>query len=130
MLNSGYIAYAIIEVRGRNAGEISARMGLAAKIAAENGAVTDAMVSGLLVISRGTVPDPDKQKKTEPFTFLLVKILDQLQDGARIAYGSEFADFGRLGGETRFAYSFIAPSFGKALSGLLSTDFGKFIEIT
>lgn len=130
MLNSGYIAFAIIEVRGASAEEVSTRMGLVAKIAAENGAVADAMVSGLIIISRGTVPLEVDGIRTEPFSFLLVKILDQLKNDVRITYGAEFADFGKLGNETRFAYSFIAPSFGKALSRLLSTEFGKLVEVT
>lgn len=130
MLTNGYIAFAIIEVRGNNAEEISSRMGVTATIATANGATTDAMVSGLIVISRGTVPALDDKTNPKPFSVLLLKILAELKNDVRITHGGELADFGKIGDETRFAYSFIAPSFGKALGELLVTDFGKIVEIT
>ncbi len=130
MLDSGYIAYAIIEVRGPTAEEISTRMGRVAKIATEHGLATDAMVSGVVILSRGTLPLEQTGIKTEPFSLLLMKIMEQLKHDVRIAYGAEYADFGKLGHEARFAYSFIAPSFGKVLGRLLSTEFGKIVEAT
>ena len=129
MLNSGLIAFAIIEVHGDSAAEVSARIGWVTKIAEEYGAVTDALVSGLVVISRGTVPERKDDKLPEPFSVLLLKMQSELGGNVRIAYGSETAEFGKLGDESRFTYSFIAPSFGKALAQLVATEFGKIVEV-
>ncbi len=130
MLQSGYIAFAIVQIHGDSAEEVSARMGVAARIALENDAVTDALVSGLVIISRGTLPAAGGVEETQPFTFLLLKILSELKEDVRIIHGGEIAHFGKLGNEARFAYSFIAPSFEKALSQLAGTDFGKIVEVT
>jgi hypothetical protein len=130
MLNHGYIAFAIIEVRGDSAEEISTRMAVVGKIAGEHNLVTDAFVSGLIIISRGTVPDAASGRSPEPFSILLLKILTELKDNVRIVSGHEFADFGKIGDQSRFAYTFIAPSFAKALSRLLATPFGKIADVT
>ncbi len=130
MLNNGYIAYALVEVRGDTAAEISTRMIVVSKIAGEHNLVTDAFVSGLIVLSRGTVPEPAGGKPPVPFSILLLKILSELKDHVRIVSGCEFADFGKLGDQTRFAYSFIAPSFPTALRRLVATDFGKITDVS
>ena len=130
MLNHGYIAFALVQIRGDTAAEISARMTTVGNIAGEHNLVTDAFVSGLVILSRGTVPEPAGGKPPVPFSILLLKILSELQDHVRIVSGSEFADFGKIGDQTRFAYSFIAPSFPTALRQLLATDFGKIADVT
>jgi len=130
MLNHGYIAFAIIEVRGDSAAEISTHMAAVGKIAGKHNLVTDAFVSGLIIISRGTVPDNADGKPPEPFSILLLKILAELKDNVRIASGCEFADFGKIGDQSRFAYTFIAPSFTKTLGQLLATPFGKITDVT
>jgi hypothetical protein len=129
MFQSGYIAYALIEVRGRSAEEISARMALVDKIAAQNGAVTVTMLSGLVVIARGILPAAMDEPDTGPILVFLLSILSELQGDVRIAYGRELGEFGNVGSESRFNYSFIVPSFRQALAQLVATHFGKITEV-
>jgi hypothetical protein len=119
-LEAGEIGYALVMVRGDSPQEISRRMGRVAELGAERGAAADALTSGLVVLSFGTLP----QRGPGDRGGLIAALLLDLAADMKAVHGAGPGWFGTLGGPTRYAYGFILPHLEHALGRLAAMPFG------
>jgi hypothetical protein len=129
MLNSNLIEYAIVEVQGATAEEVSQRMGKIAELALAHDTQVEVLISGMVILSRGTLPQHLELKTLDPFILTLLEIQKELSENVRIIFKKEFAHFGNLGSPARFSYGFIAPSFLKTVQQIADVPFGKILEL-
>ena len=124
-LRAGEIGYVLAWVRGDNPEQISDRMGGATNLVDQYGGLVDCIVSGLIVVSFGTVPladcEPDRPG-------LVSALIQEFGKNIKLVHGSCTGHFGNLGGPKRMAYTFVLPDFEPALSRLCALPFGQMEE--
>jgi hypothetical protein len=124
-LQEGDVGLALVMVRAGTPEQLSLRMARVAALAAEHGGSTDAMTSGLLVVSFGTQPQRGPGDRAGFIAALLLDLAAEM----KVVHGSEPGHFGTLGGPARFAYGFVLPSFEGALGRLVQLDYGDTAEL-
>ena len=120
------IGFALIEVNGRTPSEISERVTCVCDSLED--ATIDTVISGMVIVSYGTMPFQKKHPEAEMSKFAseFIKIHG---DGIRLVWGVYHGAYGNIGGSTRFHYGFIIPEFVEAFVGLSKLKFGEAIRI-
>jgi hypothetical protein len=119
-LHTADIGYALVMLRADTPAELSRRMGRAAELAEAHRAFCNVLVSGLVVLSIGTLPQLGAGDQAQ----LIAALVLEFGADVKIVHGAAAGQYGTLGGPGRFSYGFILPVFDEALGRLSALPFG------
>lgn len=122
-LGDRHITFALIEFTAQKETKLLSTIESVATLSAEYGAVIDTIVSNLMVVTFGMFGP------TTPHKPFIDAALTKHGIDIRIVYATGSARVGNIGDAKRISYTFLHPSFSKAIALLPSTPAGEAREV-
>jgi hypothetical protein len=119
------ICFVLIQFNAKSPAALEPLLSSAIELACAHHASLQTIVSNLVVVVFGTVPNSPVSKYRD----FVDSVLSTFREQVKMTYASGVGQVGNLGSSKIMSYSFVHPAFPEALAQLTTLPYGKALEV-